>query len=176
MSVNHTRTEIKQNSKVNKYIQRSLQSCRQSDAGNILKSHLLSFQTDSIQSRHIHGLIYINECLHAKVLDENNIEKSCTFMAFTEGYQIFLGFPYEQNMIMSVNDRHTKNIFRELLLHPKYRLTVYIIKHLQTEYILLPSDFCNFKGYFAELFCKGIDKEIEIINKRLVSSLISVRG
>ena len=90
------------------------------DTANILKSHLLSLQTDIIESRHICALIYINECLHAEVPNENSIEKSSSFMAFTEGYQIFLWFSHEQNITMLVNDWHTKKSFRELLLHPKY--------------------------------------------------------
>ena len=134
MSTNRTRTEIRQKSKVSEYIQWSLQSCQQSDTANILESHLLCLQTDSIQNRHMRVLIYINECLHAKVPGENNIEKSSSFMTFTEGYQIFLGFSYEQNITMLVNDRHIKKHFRELLLHPKYGFCVYIVVYLQTEY------------------------------------------
>ena len=38
------------------------------DNANILMSHLLSLQTDIIQSRHIRALIYINECLHAEAV------------------------------------------------------------------------------------------------------------
>ena len=174
MSTNNIRTEIRQKSKVNEYIQRSLQSCQQSDTANILKSHLLSLETDSMQSRHIRALIYINECLHAKVSDENSIEKSSSFMTFTEGYLIFLGFSYEQNITMLVNDRHIKKHFRELLLHPKYGLCVYIVKHLQTEYILLRPDSCDYEGFVAEVFSKEKGNEIELINKELVLSFISV--
>ena len=75
---------------------------------------------------------------------------------------------------MLVNDRHTKKHFRELLPHPKYGLCVYFVKHLQTEYILLRPDSCDYEGFCAELFSKGKDNEIELINKELVSSLISV--
>ena len=174
MSTNRIRTEIRQKSKVNEYIPRSLQSCQQSDTANIFQSHLLSLETDSMQSKHIRALIYINECLHAKVPNENNIEKSSSFMTFTEGYQIFLGFSYEQNITMLVNDRHIKKHFRELLLHPKYGLCVYIVKHLQTEYILLRPDSCDYEGFFAEVCSKGNGDEIELISKELVLSLISV--
>ena len=127
-----------------------------------------------MQSRHIRALIYVNECLHAKVLGENNIEKGSSFLTFTEGYQIFLGFSYEQNITMLLNDRHTKIYFRELLLHPKYGLCVYLVKRLQAEYIHLKPDSCDYEGFFAECFSKGKDNEIELINKELVSSLILV--
>ena len=127
-----------------------------------------------MQSRHIRALIYRNECLLAKLPDENNIEKSNGFMTFIEGYQIFLGFSYEQNITMLVNDRHSKKHFRELLLHPKYGRWVYIVKHLQTEYILLRPDSCDYEGFSADVFSKEKGNEIELINKELVLSLISV--
>ena len=80
-----------------------------------------------MQIRHIHALLYINERLHARVPDENNIDKSSSFVTFTKGYQIFLRFSYEQNVTVLVNDRHTKKRFREFLFHPKYGLCVYIV-------------------------------------------------
>ena len=49
---------------------------------------------------------------------------------------------------------------------------VYIVKYLQTEYILLRPDSCDYEGFFAELFSKGNNSEIELINKELVLSLI----
>ena len=117
-------------------------------------SHLLSLETDSMQSRHICTLIYINECPHAKVPDENNIERSSSFMTFTESYQIFLGFSYEQNITMLVNDRHIKKHFRELLLHAKYRLCVYIVKDLQTENILMRLTPVIVKDFLLKFFLK----------------------
>ena len=48
----------------------------------------------------------------------------------------------------------------------------YIVKYLQTEYILLRPDSCDYEGFFAELFSKGNNSEIELINKELVLSLI----
>ena len=92
-----------------------------------------------MQSRHISALLYINECLHAKVPDESSIKKSISFMTLTESYQIFFGFSYEKNITMLVNDRYIKKHFIELLLHPKYGLCVYIVKHLR------PSP-CDYEG------------------------------
>ena len=48
------------------------------------------------------------------------------------------------------------------------------MKHLQTEFILLRPDFCGYEGFFAELFPKGKDNEIELINREFVLSLISL--
>ena len=50
-----------------------------------------------------------------------------------------------------------KKHFRELLLHPKYGLCVYIVNHLQTENTLLRLGSCDYEGFFAELFSKGKD-------------------
>ena len=53
-------------------------------------------------------------------------------------------------------------------------MCVYIVNYLQTEYILLTPDSCHYEGFFVELFPKRKDNEIELKNKELLSSLVSV--
>ena len=53
-------------------------------------------------------------------------------------------------------------------------ICVYIVNHLQTEYILLTRDSCHYEGFFVELLPKRKDNEIELKSKELLSSLISV--
>ena len=80
-------------------------------------------------------------------------------------------FSYEQ-YIMLINDRHTKNDSENPCFIQNMDFTLYIVKHLQTEYILLSPNFCDYEGFFAELFSKWKDSEIELINKKLVLSLM----
>ena len=53
-------------------------------------------------------------------------------------------------------------------------MCVHIMNHLQTEYILLTPDSCHYEGFFVELFPKRKDNEIELKNKELLLSFISV--
>ena len=55
---------------------------------------------------------------------------------------------------MLINDRHTKNDLENPYFIRNMDFTLYIVKHLQTEYILLSPNFCDYEGFFAELFSK----------------------
>ena len=176
MSTNRTHTEIRQKSKFSEYIQWSLQSCQQSDTANILESHLLCLQTDSIQNRHMRALIYINECLHAmlKCPAKTTLRKAVVLWHLQRLSDIPWVFIWTKYYYVSKWQAYQKALQRTLTSSKIWILCIYRGVSSNRVPTRQRPDSCDYEGFFAELFSKVKDNEIELINKELVSSLISV--
>ena len=113
---NHNRIcgQIREESKINRLVEQSLQPCLISQNRGVLLGHLGRLK-DEQRREHLKALMYIWDSLIAEVDGRPQ-----SFMSFTEGYDVFIAFSqYSYALDEAHQDENMKKSFRTLLLHPR---------------------------------------------------------
>ena len=106
----------------------------------ILKQHIDKCRknSDSVDNmshlNNLQGLLAILQCLMANVSERDQVLR-LSYMDFDEAYTLFLSY-HKKSSKYSIKDYHLRKHFKEILCHPSYGLTVYIVAG---QYILLKS-------------------------------------
>ena len=154
---NDLRSSTRQLSKVI----RSCQSCDPEQNLKILNCHIsqLEISKSSIteaQVNHLRGLRAVLQMLLASYSFEDGRDVRLSYMKLTDAFSLFLAYQPSSNQ-MSVKAKERKDHFKYLVFHPKFGLSVYIVKE---EYLLLrPKDIGL--ELFLEEFIQNKERETE---------------
>ena len=135
---NDLRSSTRQLSKVTANVTRSCQSCDPEVNLKILNSHIsqLEISKSSIteaQVNHLRGLRAVLQILLASYSFEDGRDVRLSYMKLTDAFSLFLAYQPSSNQ-MSIKAKERKDHFKYLVCHPKFGLSVYIVKE---EYLLL---------------------------------------
>ena len=171
---NALRSQIRRESGIMKNVLKSCQSCSVKDNLNILDDEIGKLENGSSYeySRschlwHLKGLKAVLKMLLVDIPNEYGSSIRRSFIEFEEAFDLFLG--YSPNQVQK--DRHMKKRFKELVCHPKFGLSVYIVLE---NFIVLKSEDADLEYFIKSLIESLIEKKpvrLEITHD-LVSKLL----
>ena len=162
------RTDIRKNCKVTENILKSLQKCYLKENMKLLESHIdgLENNTESATGNglmsHLKGLRAVLQVLLCQIPTEQGKEVRQSYITFDEAFGLYLAYS-EKKTLLTLDIKHEKKRFRELICHPKYGLFVYIV---MDKFILLRSDDIDLE-FFMEDFYKQFTFESSTAENRL---------
>ena len=184
-SKNQLRPEIREACIVSEHILKSNQTSDAKDNLRLLNNYICKLVEQNICDSdvnrkshlyHLKGLRAVLEMMVAKVPSKHpNKDITISFISFHEAFDLFLGHTPEVS-ILQQGTRHLRKRFMELLCHPKFGLSVYII---YDRFIVLKSndvDLQLFLGAFIEYMeqkneCKdaSLDLNLETVTELIES-------
>jgi len=169
---NNTRTLIRKQGFLKNYFHSSLQTCRLTDNVDVIKEKLEHVK-DPIRRRHLKALLYILDCLLAKVSDDEGSEKTVGYLSFNDAYDIFLGYFPDNDPNLLINDRLKRQQFKELLLHPTFGLSVYILEINNKRYIVLRPDNYDLDYFFEDIIVSLKEKKEKEITRNTIANILN---
>lgn len=168
---NEIRSTIREKSTVNEAVLASLQCCKIKDNMAILDGKISKVTRGSTLYQHLSGLRAVLYSLLALIPDEDGTVKRQTYLGFDEAYLLFLAFvPFGSLLI---DDREKKKYFKELLLHPEYGLSVYIVKTKFHHFIILKSGETDLADFLLKVTAQNQMNETRFeMNKQTIQQLM----
>ena len=155
-------------------ILKSLQTCYLKENMKLLESHIdrLENNTESATGNglmsQLKGLRAVLQVLLCQIPTEQGKVVRQSYITFDEAFGLCLAYS-EKKTLLTLDIKHEKKRFRELICHPKYGLCVYIVID---KFILLRSDDIDLEFFMEDFYkqftfesstaenCLNIDSEL----------------
>ena len=174
MAKNLVRSTIRAQSRLNEHVVVSLQTCGFEENKQILEENIQKAQLSRNLShlRNLRGLHAI--LLHLMTNTCNNMKVSrLSYMALNEAFTLFLSF--NENATKNfIKDLNRKKQFKDLLCHPVFGLSVYII---YGEFVLLKSPDTDLQSFFSEVLIDRAVREgtsrVNLSDREFIEDLLN---